>query len=62
MTQRLSYTAQNELMNIVTIFVGLTVGATANGEAFLSISTLTILVLGAASFALATAGESYSAS
>ena len=55
-TQRLSYTAQNELMNIVTIFVGLTVGATANGEAFLSISTLTILVLGAASFALATAG------
>ncbi|HHX01430.1 MAG TPA: sodium ion-translocating decarboxylase subunit beta [Firmicutes bacterium] len=54
-TQRLSYTAQNELMNIVTIFVGLTVGATANGEAFLSISTITILVLGAASFALATA-------
>ncbi len=55
-TQRLSYTAQNELMNIVTIFVGLTVGATANGAAFISLSTISILLLGAASFALATAG------
>lgn len=54
-TQRLSYTAQNELMNIVTIFVGLTVGATANGETFLSLQTITILILGAASFTLATA-------
>lgn len=53
-TQRLSYTAQNELMNIVTIFVGLTVGATANGETFLSLQTITILLLGAASFAMAT--------
>jgi len=55
-TQRLSYTAQNELMNIVTIFVGLTVGATAKGEAFISVTTISILLLGAASFALATAG------
>lgn len=55
-TQRLSNAAQNELMNIVTIFLGVTVGATANGETFLSITTISILVLGIMSFALATAG------
>ena len=51
---KISVYAQNELMNIVTIFVGLTVGATANGETFLSLQTITILLLGAASFAMST--------
>ncbi len=55
-TKRLSNTAENELMNIVTIFVGLTVGATAHGETFLSLDTISIMVLGAVSFAIATAG------
>jgi len=43
---RLSKTVQNELMNIVVIFLGLTVGATATAEAFLNFRTLGILVLG----------------
>ena len=43
---RISNTAQNELMNIITIFLGVTVGATATGEVFLSPSTLLIIVLG----------------
>lgn len=54
-TKRLSHAAQNELMNIVTIFVGLTVGASAKAETFLSASTITIMLLGAVSFILATA-------
>jgi len=54
-TKRLSHAAQNELMNIVTIFVGLTVGASAKADTFLSASTITIMLLGAASFILATA-------
>ena len=37
MTERLSKTAQNELMNIVTIFLGVTVGATAKAETFLTV-------------------------
>lgn len=52
---RLSKTVQNELMNIVVIFLGLTVGATATAEAFLNVRTLDILVLGVAAFALGTA-------
>jgi len=52
---RLSKTVQNELMNIVVIFLGLTVGATATAEAFLNVRTLGILVLGVAAFALGTA-------
>ena len=40
---RLSKTAQNELINIVTIFLGISVGATATAEAFLNIETLSIL-------------------
>ncbi len=55
-TERLSKTAQNELMNIVTIFLGVTVGATANGENFLSPQTLGILLLGLTAFSLSTAG------
>ena len=52
---RLSKTAQNELMNIVTIFLGLTVGATANGEVFLKPQTLAIVALGLAAFSMGTA-------
>ena len=53
---RLSKTVQNELMNIVVIFLGLTVGATATAEAFLNFRTLGILVLGVVAFGLGTAG------
>ena len=53
---RLSKTVQNELMNIVVIFLGLTVGATATAEAFLNPRTLFILVLGVIAFAMGTAG------
>ena len=55
-TERLSKTAQNELMNIVTIFLGLSVGATATAEVFLSWSTIKILLLGVFAFSLGTAG------
>lgn len=54
-TERLSQTAQNELMNIVTIFLGVTVGATANAEAFLRKETLLIIGLGLLAFAFGTA-------
>ncbi len=54
-TERLAKTAQNELMNIVTIFLGVTVGATANGANFLSPQTLGILLLGLIAFSLSTA-------
>ncbi|MDF2532713.1 MAG: gcdB [Clostridia bacterium] len=53
---RLSKTAQNELINIVTIFLGITVGATANGELFLQPRTLAIVVLGLVAFSIGTAG------
>lgn len=53
---RLSNTAQNELINIVTIMLGLTVGATANGEIFLQTRTLLIIAMGLAAFAFSTAG------
>lgn len=53
---RLSKTVQNELMNIVVIFLGLTVGATATAEAFLNFRTLGILLLGVIAFGLGTAG------
>ncbi len=53
--ERLSKTAQNELINIVTIFLGLSVGSKLNAEAFLRIETLGILVLGAIAFSLGTA-------
>lgn len=52
---RLCKTAQNELMNIITIFLGISVGATANAENFLSPSTLKIIVLGLCAFCFATA-------
>ena len=54
--ERISKTAQNELMNIVTIFLGVTVGATATAEVFLSPRTLYIIVLGLIAFSIGTAG------
>lgn len=53
---RLSDTAQNALMNIVTIFLGTTVGATASAEAFLNPSTIKIILLGLIAFSFGTAG------
>ena len=55
-TDRLSKTAQNELINIVTIFLGISVGATATAKSFLSPSTLKIIALGVFAFAGGTAG------
>ncbi|MBQ2668123.1 MAG: sodium ion-translocating decarboxylase subunit beta [Clostridia bacterium] len=54
--ERLNKTAQNELMNIVTIFLGISVGATATAENFLNLETIKIIVLGVLAFAAATAG------
>ncbi len=53
--ERLSQTAQNELINIVTIFLGLAVGSKLSAEAFLQIKTLGILALGAIAFSIGTA-------
>ena len=53
---RLAKTVQNELMNIVVIFLGISVGATATGESFLNEKTLFILVLGILAFSCGTAG------
>ena len=54
--ERLVKTAQNELMNIITIFLGVSVGATAVGENFLSPETLAIIALGLIAFSFGTAG------
>ena len=54
--ERLNKTAQNELMNIVTIFLGVSVGATATAATFLSWQTLGILLLGIVAFGFGTAG------
>ncbi len=54
-TERLSKTVQNELMNIVTIFLGITVGATATAETFLSLQTIEIIIMGVVAFGVATA-------
>ena len=54
--ERLSQTAQNELINVVTIFIGLSVGATAKGTTFLTPATLGIIALGLVAFAGGTAG------
>lgn len=55
-TDRLSKTAQNELVNIVTIFLGVSVGATATGATFLNLRTLAILAMGIVAFSFGTAG------
>lgn len=54
--ERLSKTVQNELMNIVTIFLGISVGATATASTFLSLSTIKIMCMGVVAFGLGTAG------
>ena len=55
-TDRLSKTAQNELCNIVTIFLGVSVGVTADAASFLAPQTIMIIVLGLCAFAFATFG------
>jgi oxaloacetate decarboxylase beta subunit len=55
LTDRLSDTAQNALINTVTIFLGLSVGASAVAEKFLTVETIEILVLGVLAFAFGTA-------
>ena len=54
--ERINKTAQNELINIVTIFLGLTVGATTQGSTFLTLQTIYIVVLGVVAFGCGTAG------
>ena len=54
--ERLNQTAQNALINIVTIFLGLAVGSKLSADQFLSLQTVGILVLGAVAFAIGTAG------
>ena len=53
---RICKTAQNELMNIITIFLGITVGATTNGASFLNFDTLKIVAMGLVAFCVGTAG------
>lgn len=55
-TDRLSKTAQNELINIVTIMLGVSVGATANAENFLALDTIKIIILGLSAFIISTCG------
>ena len=55
-TERLSKTVQNELMNIVTILLGVSVGATATASNFLSVQTVIIIVCGLAAFCVSTCG------
>ena len=54
--ERLNKTVQNELMNIVTIFLGISVGATATAKNFLDLKTLAILAMGVVAFGFGTAG------
>ena len=54
-TERLSKTVQNEMMNIVTVFLGVSVGATATAATFLSAKTIIIIVMGVLAFGVATA-------
>ncbi|MFR1240597.1 MAG: sodium ion-translocating decarboxylase subunit beta [Butyricimonas faecihominis] len=54
--ERLSKTVQNELMNICTIFLGISVGATTTAAAFLNFQTLAILVIGVLAFSIGSAG------
>ncbi|MBO7394777.1 MAG: sodium ion-translocating decarboxylase subunit beta [Ruminococcus sp.] len=55
-TERLSDTVQNALMNIVTVFLGISVGATTAASSFLNIKTLMIIALGLTAFAFSTVG------
>ena len=53
---RLSKAAQNELMNIVTIFLGISVGATATASTFIDLTTIAIMLMGVVAFSFGTAG------
>ena len=53
--ERLSKTVQNELMNIVTVFLGISVGATATASTFLAFETIKIIIMGVVAFGVATA-------
>ena len=55
-TERLLHAAQNEIINVVTIFLGVSVGITMRGEAFLKMETLKIILLGVIAFSISTAG------
>ncbi len=55
-TDRLSKTAQNGMINVVTIFLGISVGATASADAFLQLETIFIIVLGLTAFVISTCG------
>ena len=55
-TERLSDTVQNALMNIVTVFLGISVGATTVGSRFLTLETIKIVVLGLVAFSISTTG------
>lgn len=55
-TDRLSDTAQNALCNIVTIMLGVTVGATAEGKTFFAVKTVLVIIIGLIAFAFSTAG------
>ena len=55
-TERLSDTVQNALMNIITIFLGISVGATMAGSRFLTVDTIKIVLLGLTAFAISTTG------
>lgn len=55
-TERLSDTVQNALMNIVTVFLGISVGATTAADSFLNVKTLLIILLGLTAFAFSTIG------
>ena len=55
-TERLSDTVQNALMNIITVFLGISVGATMAGSRFLTLDTIKIVLLGLAAFAISTTG------
>ena len=55
-TDRLAQTAQNGLINVVTIFLGISVGATASAEMFLKLETVFIIILGLCAFMLSTIG------
>ncbi|HBL81581.1 MAG TPA: glutaconyl-CoA decarboxylase subunit beta [Clostridiales bacterium] len=54
--ERLSKTVQNELMNIVTVFLGISVGATATADIFLTMKTIQIIIMGVVAFGFGTAG------
>ena len=55
-TERLSKTVQNEFMNIITILLGISVGATASAENFLSLQTVVIILCGLVAFCVSTMG------